>query len=99
MSTASAKRPFLTLNNGVTLSAFGLGVFLTAPGEAAGSVVTKVADCYRLINISTAYRNERRGVGDRQPRSRQARVSLSRNGERDSASCHRRRRIARGARQ
>jgi 2,5-diketo-D-gluconate reductase A len=49
----------LTLNNGVTLPALGLGVFQSAPEETAAAVAFALDHGYRHIDIAAAYRNER----------------------------------------
>lgn len=49
----------LTLNNGVTLPALGLGVFQSAPKETAGAVAEALRVGYRHIDTAAAYRNER----------------------------------------
>jgi len=58
-----ATAPALTLNNGVTMPALGLGVFQTPPEETAAAVETALRDGYRLIDSAAAYGNERQ-VGD-----------------------------------
>jgi 2,5-diketo-D-gluconate reductase A len=55
--------PLLALNNGVTMPALGLGVFLSPPEQTAGAVEAAIADGYRLIDTAAAYRNERQ-VGE-----------------------------------
>ena len=49
----------LTLNNGVTMPALGLGVFQSPPEETTAAVVTALRDGYRLIDTAAAYDNER----------------------------------------
>lgn len=49
----------LTLNNGVTLPAIGLGVFQSAPEETAAAVQTALELGYRHIDTAAAYGNER----------------------------------------
>lgn len=49
----------LTLNNGVTLPAIGLGVFQSAPEETAAAVAEALRIGYRHIDTAAAYRNER----------------------------------------
>ncbi|QDE35581.1 aldo/keto reductase [Microbacterium foliorum] len=49
----------LTLNNGVTLPAIGLGVFQSAPEETAAAVAEALRVGYRHIDTAAAYRNER----------------------------------------
>lgn len=53
----------LTLNNGVTLPAVGLGVFQTAPDETRDAVAAALAAGYRHIDTAAAYGNERQ-VGE-----------------------------------
>lgn len=50
---------YLTLNNGVTLPALGLGVFQTPPDETRGAVTSALAAGYRHIDTAAAYGNER----------------------------------------
>jgi diketogulonate reductase-like aldo/keto reductase len=62
-----AKSPLLTLNNGIKMPAFGLGVYQAAPEEAVRVVTTAIADGYRLIDTAKAYGNETQvGEGVRQ---------------------------------
>ena len=49
----------LTLNNGVTLPAIGLGVFQTPPAETVTAVRTALEIGYRHIDTAAAYGNER----------------------------------------
>lgn len=49
----------LTLNNGVTLPAIGLGVFQTPPAETVAAVRTALEVGYRHIDTAAAYGNER----------------------------------------
>ncbi len=56
-------QPIVTLNDGVTMPQFGLGVFQTPPDTAAEVVRQAVADGYRLVDTASMYRNEE-GVGD-----------------------------------
>jgi diketogulonate reductase-like aldo/keto reductase len=58
-----ATPPALTLNNGVTIPALGLGVFQSPPEETTAAVETALRDGYRLIDTAAAYGNERE-VGD-----------------------------------
>ena len=51
--------PALTLNNGVTMPALGLGVFQSPPEETTAAVETALRDGYRLIDTAAAYDNER----------------------------------------
>ena len=53
----------MTLNNGVAMPAFGLGVFLSPKAQTVDAVVTAVAHGYRLIDTAAAYNNERQ-VGE-----------------------------------
>jgi diketogulonate reductase-like aldo/keto reductase len=55
--------PVLTLNNGVSMPALGLGVFLSLPEQTAGAVEVAIANGYRLVDTAAAYRNERQ-VGE-----------------------------------
>ena len=54
-----ATTPALTLNNGVTMPALGLGVFQSPPEETTAAVETALRDGYRLIDTAAAYDNER----------------------------------------
>lgn len=49
----------LTLNNGLTMPAIGLGVFQSAPEETAAAVAEALRIGYRHIDTAAAYRNER----------------------------------------
>ncbi|SDP27577.1 Aldo/keto reductase [Nakamurella panacisegetis] len=49
----------ITLNNGVTLPAIGLGVFQTPPDETRGAVTAALDAGYRHIDTAAAYGNER----------------------------------------
>ncbi|TPW76713.1 aldo/keto reductase [Schumannella sp. 10F1B-5-1] len=53
----------LTLNNGVTMPALGLGVFQSPPDETAAAVETALGLGYRHIDTAAAYANERQ-VGE-----------------------------------
>lgn len=53
----------LTLNNGVTLPALGLGVFQTPPDETRDAVAAALRAGYRHIDTAAAYGNERQ-VGE-----------------------------------
>src|SRR6476661_1023569 len=53
----------LKLNNGVTMSALGLGVFQSPPEETTSAVETALEVGYRHIDTAAAYGNERE-VGD-----------------------------------
>ena len=55
--------PALTLNNGVTMPALGLGVFQSPPEETTAAVEAALRDGYRLIDTAAAYGNEPE-VGD-----------------------------------
>jgi len=57
MPTATAPR--ITLNNGVTMPALGLGVFQSPPEETLSAVTTAIAGGYSLIDTTAAYGNER----------------------------------------
>ena len=49
----------ITLNNGVTMPALGLGVFQTPPDETRSSVAAALGTGYRHIDTAAAYGNER----------------------------------------
>jgi len=49
----------LTLNNGVTLPALGLGVFQSAPDETTDAVETALRAGYRHVDTAAGYGNER----------------------------------------
>ncbi|MFK4760068.1 aldo/keto reductase [Microbacterium sp. ZW T5_45] len=53
----------LTLNNGVTMPAIGLGVFQSPPEETTDAVAEALRVGYRHIDTAAAYRNERQ-VGE-----------------------------------
>jgi diketogulonate reductase-like aldo/keto reductase len=53
----------LTLNNGVTMPALGLGVFQSPPEQTTAAVEAALAAGYRHIDTAAAYLNER-GVGE-----------------------------------
>ncbi|WP_281449653.1 aldo/keto reductase [Paenarthrobacter nitroguajacolicus] len=56
----------LTLNNGITMPALGLGVFQSAPEETTAAVQAALAAGYRHIDTAAAYGNEREvGAGIR----------------------------------
>ena len=55
--------PTLTLNNGVTMPALGLGVFQTPPDETRDAVTAALEAGYRHIDTAAAYGNERQ-VGE-----------------------------------
>ena len=65
-STPSATVPTLTLNNGVTMPALGLGVFQSKPEETTTAVEAALATGYRHIDTAAGYGNERQvGAGIR----------------------------------
>jgi 2,5-diketo-D-gluconate reductase A len=53
----------ITLNNGVTMPAFGLGVFQSSAEDTAAAVESALRTGYRHIDTAAAYMNERQ-VGD-----------------------------------
>jgi 2,5-diketo-D-gluconate reductase A len=53
----------LTLNNGVTMPAVGLGVYQTPPDETAAAVREALRAGYRHVDTAASYGNER-GVGE-----------------------------------
>jgi diketogulonate reductase-like aldo/keto reductase len=53
----------MRLNNGATMPALGLGVFLSPPEQTAKAVNDALQNGYRLIDTAAAYHNERQ-VGD-----------------------------------
>jgi diketogulonate reductase-like aldo/keto reductase len=53
----------LTLNNGVTMPALGLGVFQSSPEDTSAAVESALRTGYRLIDTAAAYLNERQ-VGE-----------------------------------
>src|SRR3954463_3424765 len=55
--------PAMTLNNGVTMPALGLGVFQSPPEETTAAVAAALESGYRHIDTAAAYGNERE-VGD-----------------------------------
>ncbi len=57
------EQPIMTLNDGVAMPQFGLGVFQTSPDTTADVVRQAVADGYRLVDTAAMYRNEE-GVGE-----------------------------------
>lgn len=67
--------PAVTLNNGVTMPALGLGVFQSPPDETTAAVETALRDGYRLIDTAAAYDNERE-VGEGIRRSGVARDEI-----------------------
>lgn len=59
--------PSITLNNGITLPAIGLGVFQSPPDETAAAVAAALKTGYRHIDTAAAYGNEKQvGEGIRQ---------------------------------
>ncbi|WP_431837979.1 aldo/keto reductase [Cellulomonas sp. Y8] len=55
--------PQLTLNNGVTMPALGLGVFQSDPEDTAAAVETALTTGYRHVDTAAGYGNERQ-VGE-----------------------------------
>jgi diketogulonate reductase-like aldo/keto reductase len=55
----TAKGPVLTLNNGVRMPAFGLGVFQSPPEQTANAGEAAIKHGYGLIDTAAAYFNER----------------------------------------
>ena len=54
------QQPYLTLNNGVRMPQFGLGLYMIAEGdEAYNAVLTALNAGYRHFDCAHAYRNER----------------------------------------
>ncbi len=73
----TAKRPSITLNNGVQMPALGLGVFQSPPTETASAVEAAINTGYRLIDTAAAYSNEREvGEGIRRSRIRRDEVFI-----------------------
>jgi diketogulonate reductase-like aldo/keto reductase len=59
--------PTLTLNNGVSMPAFGLGVFQSLPADTVRAVEAALTGGYRMIDTAAAYFNEEEvGEGIRQ---------------------------------
>src|SRR3954452_25106566 len=58
MTTVTTKGPTLTLNNGVSMPAFGLGVYQSKPEETVEAVKTAIEGGYGLIDTAAAYFNE-----------------------------------------
>ncbi|WP_316862015.1 aldo/keto reductase [uncultured Cohaesibacter sp.] len=50
--------PTITLNNGVTMPAVGLGVYRSSPEDTGGAVKAALDAGYRMIDTAAAYRNE-----------------------------------------
>src|SRR5579871_5247030 len=65
----------LTLNNGVTLPAIGLGVFQTPPDETRAAVAAALSTGYRHIDTAAAYGNEKQ-VGEALAISKVARAEV-----------------------
>jgi diketogulonate reductase-like aldo/keto reductase len=61
--TSETSAPDLTLDNGVTMPALGLGVFQSPPEETTAAVQAALDAGYRHIDTAAAYGNERE-VGD-----------------------------------
>lgn len=55
--------PSVTLNNGVAMPQFGLGVWTIPDDQVVGNVVTALENGYRLIDTAARYDNET-GVGE-----------------------------------
>ena len=53
------QQPHVTLNNGVTMPALGLGVYQSPPEETTTAVVSALQTGYRHIDTAAAYFNER----------------------------------------
>lgn len=49
----------LTLNNGITMPALGIGTFMISPGDAERCVCEALKTGYRLVDTANAYVNER----------------------------------------
>jgi diketogulonate reductase-like aldo/keto reductase len=60
---ATAQSPVYTLNNGIEMPAFGLGVFRSEPEKTVAAVRSAVENGYRLIDTAAAYKNEQQ-VGE-----------------------------------
>jgi diketogulonate reductase-like aldo/keto reductase len=59
----AGKAHLITLNNGIGMPAFGLGLLRCAPEQTANVVEVAIANGYRLIDTAAAYGNERQ-VGE-----------------------------------
>ena len=59
LNTVKGMHMELTLNNGVTMPALGLGVFQSAPEQTTAAVEAALAAGYRHIDTAAAYGNER----------------------------------------
>jgi 2,5-diketo-D-gluconate reductase A len=57
------EQPLVTLNDGVEMPQFGLGVFQTPPETTAEVVRQAIAVGYRMVDTAAMYRNEE-GVGE-----------------------------------
>jgi diketogulonate reductase-like aldo/keto reductase len=55
----TATIPTLTLNNGVEMPTFGVGVFQSPPEETTNAVEAAIANGYPLVDTAAAYGNER----------------------------------------
>ena len=55
-------QPIVTLNDGVAMPQFGLGVYMTPPDTTAEVVRLAVAEGYRMVDTASMYGNEE-GVG------------------------------------
>jgi 2,5-diketo-D-gluconate reductase A len=60
---AMTNQPIVTLNDGVEMPQFGLGVFQTPPETTAKVVRQAIAAGYRMVDTAAMYRNEE-GVGE-----------------------------------
>ena len=59
-TTMNAQQPYLTLNNGVQMPQFGLGLYMIPEGDVAyNSVMTALENGYRHFDCAHAYQNER----------------------------------------
>ena len=68
-TTVTTKDPILTLNNGVAMPAFGLGVYQSGPDETVEAVKIAITEGYGLIDTAAAYFKEQQvGEGIRQSR-------------------------------
>lgn len=66
---------YVILNNGVKMPMAGIGTFLLTPDEAEASVLSALADGYRLIDTANAYVNEK-AVGRAMKKSGLAREEI-----------------------
>src|SRR5436190_1953101 len=63
----STTTPNFTLNNGVIMPTFGLGVFQSPPADTVRAIEAAIGSGYRMIDTAAAYFNEREvGEGIRQ---------------------------------